>query len=101
MSESLNRLVEWYCGYCDGLWEHSYGISIETLDNPGFRVEINLVGTDLEHLPFQAIDLEMDPDGEGEWISCSKSDDARWLGACSPRSLDQTLKIFLDWSSAK
>jgi hypothetical protein len=28
-------LEAWYASRCDGEWEHGYGISIETLDNPG------------------------------------------------------------------
>jgi hypothetical protein len=31
----LKRLQDWYVSQCDGGWEHTYGISIDTLDNPG------------------------------------------------------------------
>ena len=41
-------IQQWYQKHCDGDWEHNYGIKIETLDNPGWLIEINLEGTELE-----------------------------------------------------
>jgi hypothetical protein len=32
----LNELQVWYGAQCNGSWEHTYGIKIETLDNPGW-----------------------------------------------------------------
>jgi hypothetical protein len=31
----LRWLQDWHAGQCDGDWEHSYGVDIGTLDNPG------------------------------------------------------------------
>ncbi len=51
----INRIMEmndwlsnWYKLNCNGDWEHTYGIRIETLDNPGWLVEIDLVETSCE-----------------------------------------------------
>ncbi len=38
----LRKLQNWYAAECDGDWEHQYGIKIDTIDNPGWRVEIEL-----------------------------------------------------------
>lgn len=46
-------LQQWYAAQTDGDWEHTYGILIKTLDNPGWRVEIDLTET-----PFAEICLE-------------------------------------------
>ncbi|TCD05848.1 rhodanese-related sulfurtransferase [Pedobacter frigidisoli] len=43
--EILKWLTDWYKSNCDGDWEHSYGIKINTLDNPGWFVGIDLVDT--------------------------------------------------------
>ena len=43
--DSLTQLQKWYLSQCDGDWEHTYGIGIGTLDNPGWSLKINLVGT--------------------------------------------------------
>ena len=40
-------LQAWYVSQCDGDWEHQNGISISTLDNPGWEVPIDLVDVDL------------------------------------------------------
>lgn len=41
----IHWLENWYSEQCDGDWEHDYGISIQTLDNPGWNVTIELEGT--------------------------------------------------------
>ncbi|UCH44768.1 MAG: hypothetical protein JSV11_10785 [Nitrospiraceae bacterium] len=41
---NFDRLNRWYINQCNGDWEHQYGIVIETLDNPGWRVKIDLTG---------------------------------------------------------
>jgi len=46
----LGDLQRWYVAQCDGDWEHRYGLTIETLDNPGWRLQVELVGTELEAL---------------------------------------------------
>ncbi len=47
MSE-LRQLQAWFKSHCDGDWEHGNGVRIETLDNSGWSVSINLDGTDSE-----------------------------------------------------
>jgi hypothetical protein len=47
MNEDLEWLQNWYVAACDGDWEHDFGISINTLDNPGWTLKINIAGTQL------------------------------------------------------
>ena len=48
--ESLfNLLQDWYLAQCNGDWEHEFGIKIDTLDNPGWSVVIDLLGTNYEN----------------------------------------------------
>jgi len=44
----LTWLSEWYKSNCDGDWEHDYGLKIETLDNPGWSLTIDLENTKIE-----------------------------------------------------
>jgi Immunity protein 53 len=37
----MNWLCKWYSEQCDGNWEHTHGITIETLDNPGWSVTVD------------------------------------------------------------
>src|SRR5262249_14404082 len=50
-------LQAWYATQCNGEWEHGYGLEIETIDNPGWSVKIDLNGTSLtdRHYERQAI----------------------------------------------
>ena len=34
--------MNWYKTNCDGDWEHSYGITLQTLDNPGWHLTVDL-----------------------------------------------------------
>ncbi len=49
---ALEELQNWYLSECNEDWEHSYGVKIETLDNPGWSVTINLEDTYLETIEF-------------------------------------------------
>ena len=40
----LQDLAKWYTAQCNGEWEHSCGLKIDTLDNPGWIVTIDLKG---------------------------------------------------------
>jgi len=44
----LEWLQEWYKTQCNGDWEHDHVIKIETLDNPGWYVEIDFNNTNCE-----------------------------------------------------
>lgn len=43
---------------CDNDWEHSYGLRIATLDNPGWSVEISLNDTVLEEMEYTKTIIE-------------------------------------------
>jgi hypothetical protein len=36
--DEIQVVDEWYLGKCNGIWEHRYGVRIETCDNPGWLV---------------------------------------------------------------
>jgi hypothetical protein len=46
--DDLAWLQGWYAEQCDGDWEHDESVSIGTLDNPGWRLRVNLAGTAAE-----------------------------------------------------
>ena len=41
----IDWLQEWYISQCNGEWEHDFGVKIETIDNPGWEITIDLEGT--------------------------------------------------------
>ncbi len=84
---------EWYLAQCDGEWEHSYGLSVETLDNPGWRVRIDLHGTACADRTFERHEIHRD---ESDWLVCWVEDE-RFHAACGARNLAEALGVFLDW----
>jgi hypothetical protein len=91
----LARLEKWYRSHCDGLWEQEYGVEIETLDNPGWRVRIDLQGTALQTVPFASYKSRYDD--ESDWMHCWR-DDVVFHIACGPECLETALRVFLDWA---
>ncbi|MBL0319037.1 MAG: hypothetical protein IPP74_07090 [Alphaproteobacteria bacterium] len=65
-SQSLNWLMSWYASHCNGDWEHMYGVIISTLDNPGWRVKIELTDTKLENL---SINRQTYETSETDWYT--------------------------------
>ncbi|WP_316814424.1 immunity 53 family protein [Pedobacter heparinus] len=41
-------LADWYKSECNGDWEHTYGIQIGTIDNPGWSLRVDLLETRYE-----------------------------------------------------
>ena len=89
----LKALERWYLSQCDEDWEHMYGVTIETLDNPGWRVTIDLCGTELEQKHFEKINTES---SNTNWIQCNSSG-SKFIGAGGPENLEDIILIFLNW----
>jgi hypothetical protein len=97
---ALDDLQLWYDAQCNDDWEHQYGVKIETLDNPGWSVTIDLAGTLLENHPFAAVRRRDPHDDDGDaWIDC-KVEGTRFVGHGGTRQLETILRTFLDWAKA-
>ena len=96
MNRLLDALQAWYLEQCDGEWEYLYGIKIETLDNPGWAVEIDLTGTELSN---QAFAETVEERSASDWVRCSAGD-GRFKGYGGPRNLIEILEHFLTWAKA-
>ena len=92
----IDFLMAWYRSQCNGTWEHAYGVTIETLDNPGWMVTIDLTDTALQNAPMQAISQER---SETDWMSC-KVDHGRFRAAGDAHKLPALLQAFQDWAMA-
>jgi len=97
---NLEKLQEWYLKQCNGKWEHTRGIKIDSLDNPGWLVQIDLIGTALEGKRFKEILEGIDKNGHPDsdiWIHC-KVIGNKFKGAGDPTKLDRIIEIFLMWA---
>ena len=91
----IRSIQNWYKKNCNDEWEHQYGIKIETLDNPGWSVEIDLKNTSCEHKIFKEVKIDKNED---DWIVCKVTEN-KFFGNGDSEKLEKILRIFLDFVS--
>ena len=104
----IEWLATWYGQQCDGSWEHQLGVKIETIDNPGWWVTIDLVGTSLESRSTAALLLSegeppIGPHGRGggeRWLLCEIKD-GKFSGAGDPTRLASIINEFRSFAEDK
>jgi hypothetical protein len=97
---TIEALQDWYSSQCNDDWEHTYGVDIATLDNPGWSVAIELTGTRLEHAKFNEHSYGLGPNSKPEnqdWIVC-KVKKGKFIGQGGPRKLEEIINVFLAWA---
>jgi hypothetical protein len=94
----LQRLQDWYRDQCNEDWEHSFGVKIDTLDNPGWMVKIDLAETELDGKAFEPL-RRGDSDADADWIVC-KSQSGQFVGYGGANNLTELLRTFLNWAGA-
>lgn len=97
MNNVIIEFAEWFSMECDGDWEHGEGITIESLDNPGWSLRICLDGTLLADKAFNPI---MKGDSEDfndtTWLNCYK--EGEFFYAYGGRDmLEEIIRIFIEW----
>jgi hypothetical protein len=90
---TLTWLQAWSAEQCDGDWEHEFGVSVETLDNPGWLVRISL---DADFLVGRILDPREIHRSEHDWIRFELVDN-RFQVACGPLNLGEALHEFRLW----
>ena len=93
----LTELERWYLDQCDEEWEHDYGVAIDTLDNPGWRVRVDVVGTDLAEREYARLETHR---SETDWVVTWR-DVTRWHAACGGANLGEALDRFLSWAGPR
>lgn len=92
--EALGRLDRWFATMCNGDWEHTYGVTLQTIDNPGWMLEVELTDTPLVNRLFSEV---KEQSSDSDWIHCAVSQDL-FRGSGSVGNLGRILDIFLDWA---
>lgn len=100
--DDLTWLTRWYASQCNGSWEHQNGVKLDTLDNPGWILTINLEETDLENRPFElqrnGTEPEAyDPTNVASWWIC-RVENKEFIATCGPHDLPAIISIFRDWA---
>ena len=109
MSDELSWLQQWYSAHCDGDWEHGFGVTIETLDNPGWSVKI-VEDTELASTPFEPVKTAV---SDTNWVHCRVTEGKeralarpfppgrQFEGFGGALNLGDIIKIFRTWVEAK
>ncbi len=95
-ASEIQKLQDWYLSQCDADWEHSYGIKIETIDNPGWKLTIDLEETSLASRPFE--EREHNYNDEVDWFLVQKKG-LQFVGRGGPKHLSSMINIFLEWAA--
>jgi hypothetical protein len=101
--ENMDLIIElqkWYLSQCNEDWEHTYGIEIGNLDNPGWTLSVDLTHTYLEDVFFETISYGMGANAEtsgNEWLICEVKE-GKFQAAGGPEKLHEMLFTFLNWA---
>lgn len=90
----LRRLQNWYHSQCNGDWEHTYGVNITNIDNPGWAIDVDVTETVYENAAFDSLKIER---SDTDWIHAFRENTTIKL-RCGPENLEESLRIFLDWT---
>jgi hypothetical protein len=93
MTDHLQDLEGWFSEQCNEEWEHSYGLTIETLDNPGWSVRIDVAETPLATRVFPPVKVER---SQNDWIDCHVKDNV-FEGRGGPHNLGEIVETFFKW----
>lgn len=93
MTDQLTWLEDFFLSLCDGDWEHDLGFRIETLDNPGWKIELSLKYSRYEGVQFDPVRIAR---SEHDWIIC-RLENGVFLGQGGPKNLKEILHIAEDW----
>lgn len=89
----ISELEKWYLARCNGDWEHQYGVKIETLDNPGWLLKIDLKNTPAESRQQDWVKTEQN---SHDWIHYHV-ENCQFVAAGGPQKLEEMIAIFLRW----
>jgi hypothetical protein len=87
----LDAIENWFTAQCDGDWEHSYGLSIESTDNPGWYVEIDLAATALADVE---VPFSRNERSESDWMQFEIRE-GKFTASGGVRNLAEILLKFL------
>jgi phosphopantothenoylcysteine synthetase/decarboxylase len=91
---NILKLCRWYESHWIEDIHEDVGIKIDTLDNPGWSLMIDLDGSELHKRAFNEIKIER---SEHDWIVARREGDV-FEAFGGPMNLDEMIGIFLVWA---
>ena len=90
----IRELQNWYASQLNGEWEHSFGITIQSLDNPGWWIKVRLTDQQLSKNSFQPI--SRGTENSSDWMKCYIEGEF-FHGVGDSQKLESILGEFLQW----
>lgn len=84
-TDTITWLQDFLTEHSNGDWEHQYGISVASLDNPGWDVRIDLSDTSFENVAVQDIN---ETRSDIDWIIVRREANVL-IGSGGPRNLTE------------
>ncbi len=97
---AIEELQRWYLSQCNEDWEHTYGIDIGSIDNPGWRLKVPLSGTTIEGKSYLGFSYGVGADSDKSnhnWLY-TKIENNEFIGFGGPEKLEELITIFLSWA---
>jgi hypothetical protein len=91
----LEFLQSWYLAQTNGEWEHVRGVTIETLNNTGWMVTVDLIETPLEDRAMPPIRQDR---SARDWLVC-RVERNQFRGEGDAQKLGTILEVFQKWAS--
>lgn len=98
----LEELQKWYRSQCNEDWEHTYGIKIDTLDNPGWQFSVDIIDSTIESKEYVEYSYGVGEEAESSednWLS-TKVENGKFVGVGGPEKLEEIIKTFLTWANS-
>jgi hypothetical protein len=91
--DPLAWLMTWYRSHCNGDWEHQNGVTIGTLDNPGWLMDVDLRDTEHEGRTLQRKLIER---SDNDWVSIEVVNN-KFHADGGPENLSEMISLFADF----
>ena len=93
MDENIKWLLKWLESQYKVSWQGQHVVSVGTLDNPGWTLQVKVNETILQNQLFSEIIIYRT---EHDWIDCFVRD-GWFMGAGGPHNLPEIVQIFRNW----
>ena len=91
---TVARLSAWYAAQCNEEWHEDHGIKIDTLDNPGWVVKVDLGAPSLEKTPYQEVKIDR---SEQDWVTARRNG-ITFEAFGGVNNLEEIIELFLNWA---
>ncbi|WP_449386945.1 Imm53 family immunity protein [Chryseobacterium lineare] len=87
----IDWLQKWFKEQTDGNWEHEVIIKIESIDNPGWSIEIDLMKSDIIPIEWRLFEISDD-----NWLGYKFEDNIFYIAGDASK-LDLSIRVFQEF----